>query len=190
QTVTVVGVAIHPNDFMLGSGAAIAYPTIAFTQRWDRELQQLFDALGGEALGPAVFVTAADGVGPGDLASRLTTGLAGAPVTGVTDLAPTAVPPRDTLRLQGHGYLALAAVAGLSTLAMLALVLSQITRLRPEESVALGAIGFDRRQQRTAVLVPAVAVVTVAVLVALGLAAAGQGLVPTGLARRVGAGRA
>jgi hypothetical protein len=187
QTVTVVGVAVHPNDFMLGSGAAVAYPTPAFTRRWDAELQQLFDTLGGEALGPGVFVTAAEGVGLRELAARLTAGLADQAAAGVTDLGPTAAPPRDTLRLQRDGYLALAAVAGLSTLA---LVLSQVTRLRPDEALALGAIGFDRGQQRAAVLVPAAAAVTLAVVVALGLAAAASGLVPTGLARQVGAGRA
>ncbi|MEA2826897.1 MAG: putative transport system permease protein [Actinomycetota bacterium] len=189
QRVTIVGVAIHPNDFMLGAGAAVAYPTVAFTQRWDAELQVLFDTLGGEALGPGVFVTAADGVSAGRLAAQLTTGLEGAPAAGVTDLAPSSAPPRDTLRLQRDGYLALAGVAGLSTLAMLALVLGQATRLRPEEAVALKAVGFDAHQRRLAVLVPAATAAALAVIGAIGLTALCHGLVPTGLARRVGAGR-
>ncbi|HEX7277607.1 MAG TPA: hypothetical protein VF244_09565, partial [Acidimicrobiales bacterium] len=189
QPVTIVGVVVHPNDFTTGSGGSVAYPTVAFSQRWDAALNELFDTLGGEVLGPSVFVSGADDLAPGALVARLNTSMTGDDVRGVADLTPSAGPVVDTLGLQRDGYLALAGVAGLTSLTMLLLVLARVTRLQPDETEILRAVGFGTRERVAAVLLPGALVAAMAALGGFVVVLVGQGLVPTGLADRVSAGR-
>lgn len=185
QPVTIVGVGVLPNDFTLGAGYPVAYPTSAFTQRWDTELQGLFDAAGNKAIGPAVYIARAAGADAGEVRERLTAAIPALELTGVSDVAVTEAQVVDTLQLQRDGFLALAVVGGSAALAILGLVFVRVTRLGPSETTALTALGFTGRDLRLAMLVPAGLAAGAALLGATLMLVLGHGLVPTGLAKRV-----
>lgn len=189
QPVTIVGVGVLPNEFTLGAGYPVAYPTSAFTRRWDTELQGMFDAAGNKAIGPSVFIARAAGADAGEVRERLTAAIPAEELTGVSDVAVTEAQVVDTLQLQRDGFLALAVVGGLAALAMLGLVLVRVTRLGPSETTALTALGFTRGDLRLGMLVPAGLAAGAALLGATLVLVLGHGLVPTGLAKRVGVGR-
>lgn len=107
----------------------------------------------------------------------------------MSDVAVTAAQVVDTLHLQRNGFLALTVVGGLATMAILGLVLMRVTRMQLSETTALSALGFTGRDLRLAVLLPAGIVAVAALLGASVVVALGQGMVPTGLAERVGVGR-
>ncbi|MBW3546995.1 MAG: hypothetical protein KY452_02515 [Actinobacteria bacterium] len=185
QEVTIVGVGVVANDFSLGAGYPVAYPTIAFTQAWEAPLRQIID----DAFGAAVFVTHSAGADGSQVRARLIDSVPGSDLVEVSDVSVTAAQVVDTLRLQRNGYLALAVVGGVATLSILALVLARVTRTQPTEANALAALGFTGRDLRLAVLVPGALAAAAALVGATVVVALSESLVPTGLAHRVGAGR-
>ena len=190
QPVTVVGVGVFTVDFTYGAGAPLAYVTDGFAQRWAGGLQSLFDGAGVNAVVPLLLVAEEKGTDNRAVRERLDEALPADLVVGRNDATTGSALVVDTLDLLRNAYVAVALVGGLAALSILGLVLSRLSRLLPAERVALTALGFAPRQLRWAVLLPGAVVAGVGAVAATLVARLGQGLVPTGVAGFVDAGRA
>jgi ABC-type antimicrobial peptide transport system permease subunit len=189
QTMTISGIGVLPVDFTFGAAAPLAYPTTTFTRKWESRLHELEAAAGPEVLGSSVAVAGASGVSVDELAARLTDRLPSAQVKSVNTASSTAALVVDTVDLQRNGYAVLALASGLAALSMIALLFAGVTRLRPAETLALRAVGFGRRELALAICLPGLFVILIGTIGAIGAAVLFEGLVPTGLAERIGAGR-
>ena len=190
QPVTIVGVGVLPVDFTFGAGSPLAFTTPAFTEQWAMALAELEDQGGTDILGGGTLVRAEPGVDPDDLSARLVDAARPGEVGGVTVAASSAALVVDTLQFQRNGYAVLSLAAALASLAVLGLLLARACVPRPEEAVALRALGFSRRDDALVVLVPGVVVALAGTIGATILAVAVEGFVPTGLADLVAADRA
>jgi hypothetical protein len=187
QQVTIVGVSVMPVDFTFGAASPLAYPTRAFVRAWADELREA-ERLGGELVG-AVLVRGAEGTEPLRLAGDVVRAAGPGQIRGVTPAGSSSAFVVGTLEFQRNGYLALGVIALAAGGAVVALVLARVARLQPAEVAALRTLGFTRRDRRLAVLVPGLAVALIGAIGAVVLASFLAGLVPTGLAGRVGADR-
>jgi ABC-type antimicrobial peptide transport system permease subunit len=189
QAMTISGIGVLPVDFTFGAAAPLAYPTTTFTRKWESRLLELEATAGPEVLGSSVAVASASGVSVDELAARLTDRLPSAQVKSVNTASSTAALVVDTVDLQRNGYAVLALASGLAALSMIALLFAGVTRLPPAETLALRAVGFGRRELALAICLPGLFVILIGTIGAIGAAVLFEGLVPTGLAERIGAGR-
>ena len=189
QPVTIVGVGVLPGDFTYGAGVPLAFLTDAYAERWDDELQSLFESAGAQAFSPLVLIKGGTAIDPGELRARLDESLPAELVIGLNDAETGAAPVVDTLDLVRNAYLALALVGGLAALSILGLILSRVVRLQPAERVALSALGFAPRQLRWAIVLPGVLVAAVGGAGGRPPRPPGPGCRPHGVARTIDAGR-
>lgn len=188
QPVRIVGISVLPSDFTFATGSAIAYPTSAFVTRWMDQIRELSNMGGNALVGPTVLVTGTGSEGE-DLTAAIVEALPDAGIAGINATSTTSSLVVETLDLQRDGYLALSLVGGLAALSVIALMLVRATHVTPAEASALAAVGFTRRDIQLAVLVPGGALALVAAAGSVVVAALGEALVPTGVARDVAAGR-
>jgi hypothetical protein len=189
QRVTIVGISVMSVDFDFGAGSPLAFPTPAFVRAWAGELREAERRGGSDHFTAGVLVRGDPGADPLRLAGELVRAAGPGEIRGVNTAESSSVYVVGTLEFERNGYLALAVVAFAAGLAVVALMLARVARLQPAEVAALRTLGFIRRDRRWAVLFPGLAVALVGGVGATVLAALLEGLVPTGLAGRVGADR-